>query len=338
MSNSFAASVQIYGHRGARSYAPENTLAGYKTALEIGVDWVDMDIGITKDGIIVVTHDIWLNPDIVSENGKFWANGKEEFIKSIAEGKFNQQIEPYLIKNLTFEQLQKYDVGSINPNSPYKKYFPDQVSVPGTHIPSLQMVVDYVNKVSNNQVGFNIEIKNDPQHLDWTVSPKEFADKIYKLLKQNNIVDRVEIQSFDWQPLYELQKLDPKIKTGFLVGADDIKRMKDTDTKKSGLYSGGKLLKDYHNSLPQMVKALGGSCYEPEDIALTKADLDEAHKLGLKVVVWTWPENSGGAFNPKLINQLIDWGVDSITTDDPGRLSSILAARGHHIPKRYEIR
>ncbi|MCC2625612.1 MAG: glycerophosphodiester phosphodiesterase [Burkholderiales bacterium] len=330
--------MQIYGHRGARSYAPENTLPGYKTALKIGVDYVDMDIGITKDGVIVVTHDMWLNPDIVSENSKFWANGKEEFIKSMQQDKFNQQIEPYLIKNLTFDHLQQYEVGVINPKSPYSKFFPDQVSMPGTHIPSLQMVIDYVNKVSNKQVNFNIEIKNDPLHPDWTVSPKEFADKIYKLLKQNNIIDKAEVQSFDWRPLYELQQLDPKIKTGYLVGADDIKRMQDIDTKKAGLYSGGKLLRDYHNSLPQMVKALGGSCYEPEDIGLTKADLDEAHKLGLKVVVWTWPENSGGVFNSKLINQLIDWGIDSITTDDPGRLASIFAARGCRVPKRYEIR
>jgi len=57
--------LQVYAHRGARSFAPENSIPGYKTGLEIGTDWVDMDIVMTKDGEVLVSHDIWLNPDIV---------------------------------------------------------------------------------------------------------------------------------------------------------------------------------------------------------------------------------------------------------------------------------
>lgn len=329
--------VEIYAHRGARSYAPENVLPGYKTGLKIGTDWVDMDIGITKDGVIVVDHDIWLNPDILSKNGKFWAKSMSDFIKSIPEDKFDQRIRPYLVKNLTLDQLQSYEAGIINPTSQYAKYFPEQYSIPGTHIPSLQSVIDYVNKTTNGQVNFQIEVKDDPTHPDWTVPPKEFAVRLYKLLKQNNLIHRVEIQAFNWQILFELQKLDPEIKTAYLVGSDDIERMKSPDRQKAGLWSGGRLLKDY-GSLPQMVKALGGSCYEPEDVALTKADLDEAHRLGLKVVVWTWPEHNGRAFSPKLIDKLISWGIDGITTDDPGALASMLASRGYPVPKRYDAR
>ncbi len=111
--------------------------------------------------------------------------------------------------------------------------------------------------------------------------------------------------------------------------------MLNQDPKIAGLWSGGKLLKDYNGSIPQMIKALGGSCYEPEDVELTKHDLEEAHKLGLKVVVWTWPEHSGKAFNPVVVQKLIDWGVDGIITDDPARLNSMLAARYMHVPKQY---
>lgn len=336
--NSSLKYIEIYGHRGARSAAPENSLPGYLAALKMGVDWVDMDVCITQDKIVVVTHDIWLNPDVLSENGKFWANSKEEFIKSIPENSFNKYIEPYLVKNLTFANLQKYEAGILNPNSSYGKYFPNQQRVPGTRIPSLQSVIDLVNKITDNQVNFNIEIKNDPVHLDWTVSPQEFASILYKLLKQNNLIDRVEIQSFDWQPLYELQKLDSRIKTAYLVAQGDITHMQDVDPAKAGLWSGGKLLKDYNNSLPQMIKALGGSCYEPEDVALTKSDLDEAHDLGLKVAVWTWPERSGSAFNAKLIDKLISWGIDGILTDDPEQLASLLAARGYPVPKKYDAK
>lgn len=329
--------VEVYAHRGARSFSPENTMPAYKTGLALGTNWVDMDIGVTKDGIIVIDHDIWLNPDILRKDGKFWANSKQEFYNSLESSPsgIDKAIQPYLVKNLTLAQLQKYDAGKINPASPYAKYFPEQYAVDGTHMPPLQEVVTYVDKLTDKKVKFQIEIKNDPTHPSWTVSPAEFAKTLDAFLRKNNLVDRAEIQSFDWQPLYELQKLDKNVKTAYLVGYDDIERMHNSDPAQAGQWSGGKLLKDYNNSLPQMVKALGGSCYEPEDVALTKEDLDEAHKLGLKVVVWPWPEHSGQAFDPKLVDKLISWGVDGIITDDPAQLSSMLAARRLPTPVNY---
>ena len=88
----------------------------------------------------------------------------------------------------------------------------------------------------------------------------------------------------------------------------------------------GKLLKDYGGSIPSMVKALGGFAWDPEDAELTREALDKAHLLGLKVVVWSWPEKLGTAFDAQLVAKMIDWGVDGIITDDPGRLISMLAA------------
>ncbi len=341
--------VEVYAHRGGREYAPENTLPAYRTALLMGADWVDMDIGITKDGVIIVDHDPWLNPDIVSDkNGKFWASSKEDFLESpTARSKqipptarsgadLDKLVQPYLIHNLTLAQLQQYEVGIINPQSSYAKYFPAQMAIPGTHMPTLQEVVNYVDSNTHKTVKYQIEIKTEPEHPGWTVSPQEFAQKLYTLLKKNNMIDRVEIQSFDWEPLYDLQKLDPRIKTAYLVvGEEDRVRMLNSDPKIAGFWSGGKLLKDYHGSIPQMIKALGGACYEPEDTQLTKKDLDEAHHLGLKVVVWTWPEHDGKEFDPVVVQRLINWGVDGIITDDPGQFNSMLAARHMHVPKRY---
>lgn len=329
--------VEVYAHRGARSFSPENVMPGYKTSLALGTDWVDMDIGISKDGEIIVDHDLWLNPDILRKDGKFLANSKAELYSSLesAPGGIEKNIQPYLVKNLTIAQLKQYDAGRLNLNSPYSKYFPEQIPVDHTPMPTLQEVVNYVNKTTDKKVNFQIEIKNDPIHPNWTVSSKDFAKKVNDFLVKNKLVDRAEIQSFDWEPLYELHKLNPKVKLAFLVGYDDIERMQESDIKQAGLWSGGKLLKDYNNSIPQMVKALGGSLYEPEDVSLTKKDLDEAHALGLKVVVWTWPEHSGSAFDPVVVNRLIDWGVDGIITDDPAHLNSILAARGMRVPQNY---
>ncbi len=313
--------LEVYAHRGARSYAPENTIPGYSTGLAIGTHWVDMDIVMSKDGEVIVSHDIKLNPDIVRG----------------ADGKFIT--ERKLVKSLSLEEIRIYDVGRMDTTSAYSKFFPAQIGMDGVTMPTLKEVIRFVNGKTNRGVGFQIEFKTDPEHTDWTYTPAEFAAALYKILVEENIVDICEIQSFDWRCLYELQKLNQKIKTAYLTEWDNEPgtpySFYDPDPAKAGLWTGGVLVKDHKNSIPQMVKDMGGTCWEPEDVELTKATLDEAHRLGLKVVVWTWPEHSGTTFNVDLVSELIDWGVDGIITDDPGMLISMLAARNYQLPKRY---
>ena len=123
--------IQIYGHRGARGLAPENTIAGYKTAIEIGVDYIDMDVNMSKDGVIVVTHDFTLNPDITRD----------------ADGNWIDYAHPTLIKDLTFAELQKYDVGRIKPNTQYGRTFSHQNPV------DKERVKRYVNAVKTVRRG-----------------------------------------------------------------------------------------------------------------------------------------------------------------------------------------
>lgn len=317
-----AQNIQVYAHRGMRSYVPEHTMQGYKTVLRLGTDWVDTDIVMTKDGEIVVSHDLVLNPDIVKD----------------AKGKFLvENPDKYTVKNLTLRELQEFDVGGVNPKSQYAGYFPDQITVPGARIPTLREVIRYVNKTSDKKVNFQIEMKTDPAHPELSPDPKIFAEALYKILKEENILDRAEIQAFDYRCLYELQKLDSRIKTSYLTARDNeegnVKNFFHKDPKIAGLWTGGKLVKDYGNSIPKMIKALGGSVWSVEDAQLTKKNLDEAKKLGLKVVVWTWPEELGTAFDPKLVEKMIQWKVDGIITDDANRLNSMLAARDMRIPR-----
>ena len=313
--------VEVYAHRGARSYAPENTIPGYTTGLAIGTHWVDMDIVMSMDGEVVVSHDIRLNPDIVRGT----------------DGKFITERKP--VKSLSLKELKQYDVGRMNTTSAYSKFFPAQVGLDGVNMPTLREVIRYVNNKTNKQVGFQIEFKTDPEHNEWTYNPAEFAAALYKILREEEIVTSCEIQSFDWRCLYELQKLDSRIKTAYLTEWDNEPgtpySFYDNDPDIAGLWTGGILVKDHNNSIPQMVKDMGGTCWEPEDVELTKATLDEAHRLGLKVVVWTWPEHSGTIFNTELVSTLINWGVDGIITDDPGMLISMLAARNYSLPVRY---
>jgi len=333
--------IQVYAHRGARSFAPENAMPGYRAGLAIGTHWVDMDVVMDKGGDIVVSHDIWLNPDIVrGPDGEFLAASKAALIAGVAPADLTAFLQPYLAKNLTYEQLRQYDVGRLNPQSPYAAYFPEQHGRDGVRMPLLKDVVRYVRRVTHGRVGFQIEFKTDPVPDDWTYTPRRFAAALYKVLRAEGITRACEVQSFDWRCLYELQKLDKRIATAYLTEWDNEPGTEysffSDDPAVAGLWTGGELVKDHGGSIPRMVKELGGSCWEPEDVELTKAALDEAHGLGLKVVVWTWPEHSGSAFDPVTVARMIDWGVDGIITDDPGRLISTLAARGYVTPRGYD--
>ena len=172
--------LQVYAHRGVRAYAPENTIPGYELALRTGADWLDMDVVLTKEGEVIVSHDPVLNPDIVRD----------------AQGRFlAKDVAKYTVKNLTVPELQKFDVGRMNPDSAYAKFFPEQKPVDGTRMPLLSEVIRYVKKNSKNKIGFQIEMKTDPAHPEYSADPATFAKALNRVLVAEKISDRVEVRA-----------------------------------------------------------------------------------------------------------------------------------------------
>lgn len=226
-----ARGIQIYGHRGARGLVPENALPSYRAALAIGVDYVDMDVQMTRDGIVVVYHDYALNVDYTRD-----AAGKP--------------VAPnLLIKDLTFPELQSYDIGTLNKTSTYGALFPLQQSVPRTRIPSLEEVIDYTRAVAGDAVGFQIELKNDPSDPMLTVDYAKLTRAVLNIMERKNILGRTEVQAFDWRCLVLLEKLNPAVQTAFLTSRESRSDMLSDDVKKAGLWTGGQLLKDYEGSI-----------------------------------------------------------------------------------------
>ncbi len=331
--------IEVYAHRGARAFAPENTMVGYKTALRIGADCIDMDVVLTKEHEVLLSHDLVLNADLTrDDHGQFLAPSREALMKLPREER-DAYDRKYAVMGLTLEELQRYDVGRLNPGSAYSRFFPEQVPADGSRMPTLRDVVRFAEPETRKRIRYQIEMKTDPTHPESSPPPEVFALALYKVLREEGILDRVEVHAFDFRCLYELQKLDRRIRTAYLTSRDNEKEGDESflspDPMVAGRWTGGKLLKDYGGSLPAMVKALGGFAWDPEDVELTKESLDEAHRLGLKVVVWSWPEKLGTAFDAKWVAKMIAWGVDGIITDDPGRLISMLAARGLPVPMRY---
>jgi len=302
--------MEIYAHRAFRGLLPEQTMPAYIAALRLGVDYVDMDVGMTQDGVLVVTHNLDLNLDLTRDQHGVWITTSLP------------------IHNLTFPALRQYNVGKLKPGTKYAAFFPQQ-QAKDAPIPALKEVVQYVKRVAGDRVGLQIEIKTDPEHPELTATPREFALALYKLIREEGIIDRTEIQAFDWRCLLELKQLDPRVKTAALSDSTMI--------LPSGLWTAGLKPQDYGGSLPQMVKCLGADCWEPFEMELIKEMVEEAHILGLKVVPWSWPEKEGCEFNYERIEQLIAWGVDGFINDRSDIARGVLATRGYNLPQGFVI-
>ena len=188
-SNSNAIDVQ--GHRGTRGHLPENTLPAFQRALELGVDTLELDCGVTKDGVVVVHHDRRLNPDLARGPDGNWVSSPGPTIRS-----------------LTYAELQRYDVGRLRPGSEYAKRFPRQQAMDGTRIPRLEEVLQLKSK-------FNIETKLLPTHAEETVGPEEFARALIREIRKARA--KATIQSFDWRTLKVVEREAPEIPTVYLT-------------------------------------------------------------------------------------------------------------------------
>ena len=303
-----AQDFDLQGHRGARGLAPENTLAGFTRALAVGVTTLELDTGVTKDGVVVVSHDRLLNPDHTRD----------------ADGRFLDATGRSL-RTLTYAQLQQYDVGRLRPGSGYAAAFPEQQAVDGERIPRLVDVFAMVQKSGNRKVRFNVETKIDPTQPEQTATPEEFAIALIEVIRDAGMASRTTIQSFDWRTLVLVRKLAPEIA---IVALTD--QQPDEDTMEVGkpgasIWLGGFDVDDHGGSVPKLVQALGAKTWSPHALDLTPALVIEAHSLGLNVVPWT-------VNDPEGMERAIALGIDGLITDYPDRLRTVLQAKGIPVP------
>ncbi len=298
----------LQGHRGARGLLPENTLPAFEKAIELGVTTLELDVGVSKDGHVVISHDRALNPEITRD----------------AKGAY--LTEPKLVNRLTLAELKTYDVGRINPESAYAKRFPDQQPLDGTRMPALSTLFKHVKKLGNTKVRFNIETKISPEKHNDTVSPSVFARKLLDLVREHGMQSRVTVQSFDWRTLQiinELQKGQGKrVKTSCLTAqqawTDNIQPI---EGKKSWL---GSVNAAEHADVPSMVKAAGCEIWSPYFADITPALVKKAQALGQQVIPWTTNTEAE-------MTAVIEAGVDGLITDYPDRALPVLQRLGKSI-------
>jgi glycerophosphoryl diester phosphodiesterase len=295
-----AAAFDLQAHRGGRGLAPENTLGAFRQAAALGVTTIETDCAVTKDDVVVLSHEPRLNPDLVRGPDGHWIDGVGPTIRS-----------------LTLAELRRYDIGRINPASSYSRMFPKQIAIDGERFPVLTEVYAAIPA----PMRFNIEIKTDPTRPNETADPGHFTRLVVDAVKDSKAVDRTMIQSFDWRTLIEARKLAPEIPTSCLTietqNSDTIRRNAAVPSP----WLGGMDLKAHGGSVPRLVKAAGCAVWSPFWRNLTPETLAESHTLGLQVIPWT-------VNAPTDITRLIDQKVDGVITDYPEQGMVIAAGKG----------
>lgn len=302
-----APAFDLEGHRGTRGLMPENTLAAFERAIAIGVTTLETDVAVTKDGVPVISHDPFLNPDVVRGPDGKWLAAKGPPIHT-----------------LTLAELRRYDIGRLDPASKYAQQFPQQTAVDGQRFPTLAEVFALA-RAAPAPVRLNLETKITPTSGDETVDAAAFAKLLVDAIRGAQFTQRATIQSFDWRTLIESKKQAPEIETSCLtIETPNF----DTVQSKSGRPSpwlAGLDLAQVDNSLPRLVKAAGCSIWSPFWRNLTPAQVAESHALGLKVLPWT-------VNDPADIGAEIDMGADGIITDYPDRARTVMRAKGIPLP------
>lgn len=248
-------SFDLQGHRGARGLRPENTIPGFSLALKLGVTTLELDVVISADGQVVVSHDPVVSAGICSHPDGRPVEQQEESGLSLYA--------------MSYEQIRGFDCGERGHPG-----FPDQVSVPAWK-PLLSEVIDFAEArtadLGRPSVWYNIETKSTPSgdginHPD----PETFVRLVHSVIRSRAIADRVIIQSFDKRTLIALHNLDPDVSTSLLVS-----RSSDPGIEAN-------------------LEGLGfvPDIYSPDYRLVTSELVGDVHTAGMKLIPWTVNEKS----------------------------------------------
>ncbi|MEX0662075.1 MAG: glycerophosphodiester phosphodiesterase family protein [Balneolaceae bacterium] len=192
----------LQGHRGARGLVPENTISGFLEAIDHGVDTVELDVVVTADDKLLVSHEPWFNHQISTKPDGTPVSEEEETGFNIYE--------------MTYDETIRFDVGLRR-----QETFPDQqlmeVSKP-LLVDAIIAIEEYVEEQGKNPVHYNIETKSQPEwYGEFTPHPEEFTQLLYDELSELGVLDRVIIQSFDPATLVAMRRIDPTVTQAMLV-------------------------------------------------------------------------------------------------------------------------
>ncbi len=267
----------LQGHRGARGLAPENTIPAFRRALALGVTTLEMDVVISADGAVVVSHEPWMHPDICT-----LPSGAP-----VPEG----DARGHNLYQMPYVDIERYDCGRRR-HPDFPRQAPQPAVKPRLH-DVIRMAEAYGVEHDRPPTFYNIEIKSRPA-WDGTFHPKPeaFAQRVLEVVRGRGVAARTTIQSFDERALRAARRLrgdaDPAVELALLATDGTAEALSD------------------------QLDALGfvPAVYSPAHTAVDAGLLRAAHDRGLRVVPWTVNERD-------TMRRLIRLGVDGLITDYP---------------------
>jgi len=238
----------VQGHRGARGVMPENTIPAFLIALDSGVNTIELDVVVTKDNQLVVSHEPWMSATICSDPQGNPIDKKSEYKNNIYQ--------------MTYDQVKQWDCGSMgNPD------FPAQIKMNVAKPLLLDVIVAVENHIKNfsrYEVDYSIEIKSQPQGDNkFHPKPDKYSDLVFNLIDQYLPLDRVVIQSFDFRVLKYWHEQHPEVRLSALI---ENKKSVDENLTELGF-------------IP--------SVYSPDYKLVTSQMIKELHDKKVRVIPWT---------------------------------------------------
>jgi glycerophosphoryl diester phosphodiesterase len=298
----------IVGHRGARGLYPENTLLGFRRALALGVDALELDLGISRDGVVMVYHDRRLSRDTTRDARGAWLGRQTPTLWSVESA-----------------ELARLDVGRARPGGRVAANFPAQQAADGERMPALDELFQWFVEIGRPPVRLILEAKLTPQAPRDTPTPAAFAEAVVRAVERHRLRDCVVLQSFDWRFVREALALEPRLEVSCLTARRPWLNNVGRRLPGASPWTAGIDFRRFGGSVPDGVRAIGARHWSPYHGDLDDASLARAHALGLEVLVWTVNETAE-------MSRLMDLGVDAIITDFPDRLRGVLEGRGCPLP------
>ncbi|MEQ9143083.1 MAG: glycerophosphodiester phosphodiesterase family protein [Parvibaculaceae bacterium] len=309
-------------HRGGAGLWPENTIEAFRNAIKAGADGIELDVHLTRDKVLVVHHDESLKPAI--------ARGKN--------GEWLTRPTPR-IKDLTFEELQAYDVGRLRTGAGYAARYPEQEAFDGARVPSLEAVIDLVKREAGPSFVVYTELKTALLDLSQSADPVELADAAVDLIEAKDFGAQSVFVSFDWRALARAKERAPHIGNAFTtlpfysIDPEDRSIAHDTEDSaalRAASAAGADFFAGYDwrdikggSFAERVLRAIAAG---PSDGWFAwHGDVDEesaalARELDLAVSAWTVDA-------PEEMQRLVSLGIDAILTDRPDRLNAVLPGR-----------
>lgn len=310
------------GHRGGRDARPENTLYSYAYAIENGCTTIECDMQFTADGEIVMLH----NPALPAEYTR------DE------NGNYVEQ-DALFISKMTLEEVKKYNIGFLDPNTSYYAAHGTTQVMCDAQVPTLRELLQLV-KDSGSRIQVSAEIKAYPDPAagllyENNMDTEGCLQAFNALAKEFDMEDQLILQSFDWATLSRMKQINPKIRLSALyiqkgpwasATANTLWAYRDQPSP----WLGGLDIKDFEGNPVAAAHSLGFQILSPYYEEISKGQVNEAHKYGMQVIVWT-------VNDPVDMEMMYAMGVDGMISDRPWVMREFLESKAVPLPPKCKL-